>query len=289
MAESPRPVWLTIDGFEPSASLERFLVEARPFGILLFARHLKSEAQARELNAWMHSLLPGILVALDQEGGRVSRLKAIGYDFPGASELGALPGRAKVLGEEMGAALAGLGFDVDFAPVADLGPAEPGTGLEGRTFSDDPSSVAECCGAFLEGLSKSGIKGCLKHFPGLGGSRCDSHQSLPHIEGGPEERHSHIAPYQVLAPMAPFVMMAHGRYDIFEDQSPSSLNPEAYSLLDELGFSGLSITDDLCMGAVASEGNLTERVQRALNAGADIALWVSREDDSLAVCSSIAK
>ncbi len=289
MAESPRPVWLTIDGFEPASSLERFLTEARPFGILLFARHLKSEAQVRELNAWMHSILPGLLVALDQEGGRVSRLKAIGYEFPGASELGASPARAKTLGEETGAALHGLGFDVDFAPVADLGPVEPGTGLEGRIFSDDPSSVAECCGAFLEGLSKSGVKGCLKHFPGLGGSRCDSHQSLPHIEGGPEERRGHIAPYQILAPLAPFVMMAHGHYDIFEEGSPSSLNPEAYFLLDELGFAGLSITDDLCMGAVASEGTLGERVQRALRAGADIALWVGSEAQSLDALRVIAK
>ncbi len=287
MAEPSKPIWVTVDSFEPSSALECFLLEARPFGVLLFARHLKGERQIRELNGWMHSILPELRIALDQEGGRVSRLQAIGRKFPGASELEAAPERARALGQRTGQDLADLGFDVDFAPVADLGPFEPGTGLEGRTFADDPEAVAACCAAFLEGLGASAVQGCLKHFPGLGGSICDSHKSLPHIGGNAEARREHLVPFQILAPIAPFVMMAHGRYDIFDDPSPSSLNPEAYSLLGDLDFAGQSITDDLCMGAVASEGSLRDRVQRALDAGADLALWVSPEAESLAACKAL--
>lgn len=287
MIETLTPICVTVDGFEPSPALERFLLEARPFGVLLFDRHLKSEGQVQELNAWMRSILPGLNIALDQEGGRVSRLKTLGFDFPGASALDSDPERAMALGSETGEALARLGFNVDFAPVADLGPVEQGTGLEGRVFADDPESVAACCASFLEGLAASGIRGCLKHFPGLGGSRCDSHKSLPYIGGGVEARREHLVPYQILAPITPFVMMAHGRYDIFEDPAPSSLNPEAYDLLRDLDFAGQSITDDLCMGAVASEGTLAERVAKAMQAGADIALWVSTEADSLAVCKTL--
>jgi len=104
------------------------------------------------------------------------------------------------------------------------------------------------------------------------------------MAGDAKARALHLAPYKSLAWSVPFVMMAHGRYDIFEDPSPSSLNHEAYSLLRRLDFAGQSITDDLCMGAVLSEGTLSERVPRALRAGAGIALWVSSEAESLAVC-----
>jgi beta-N-acetylhexosaminidase len=187
----------------------------------------------------------------------------------------------------MGDALVDLGFDVDFAPVADLGPAAAGTGLETRCYGDDPATVTECCRAFLRGLSAAGVAGCLKHFPGLGGSAVDSHRDLPGVAGDLESRRPHLAPYAALAAEVPFVMTAHGRYDHLGDASPSSLCPATYSLLRETGFAGLSVTDDLNMGAVRGEGPLWARALRAFAAGADLALWAGPEEESLEACARL--
>lgn len=217
----------------------------------------------------------------------MSRLKQLGFDFPGASDLGGDPERARALAREMGEALARLGFDVDFAPVVDLGPAAVGTGLEGRCYGDGPEAVTACAAAFLEGLGEVGVAGCLKHFPGLGGSRVDSHKSLPHVVGGRDEREAHLAPYAALGALAPYVMTAHGRYDFLRDPAPASLNPETYTLLRQLGFGGLGVTDDLNMGAVKADETLAQRAVRSLRAGADLALWVGPEAEALEACAAV--
>ncbi len=287
MAET-LPVWITVDGAEPSPALEAFLQEVSPYGVILFARHLKSPEQVRALCAALRAAgAAAPKIALDQEGGRVSRLRELGFAFPGAAELGGDPGRARALAREQGGALADLGFDVDFAPVADLGPAAPGTGLEGRCYGDDPRTVTACCAAFLEGLAAAGVAGCLKHFPGLGGSLVDSHRSLPRVSGDRTAREPHLAPFAALAAAAPYVMTAHGRYDFLAQAAPSSLNPETYLLLRALGFAGRSVTDDLNMGAVKGEGTLGERAAASLRAGADLALWVGPERETVEACAAV--
>lgn len=286
MAE-PLPIWVTLDGHEPAPALEAFLREAVPFGVLLFARHLKSPEQVRALTAAVREGAPGVRVALDQEGGRVNRLKVLGMEFPGADEAVGAPGRVESNARAMGDALRDLGFDVDFAPVADLGPAGNGTGLETRCYGDDPRTVTACCRAFLRGLSAAGVSGCLKHFPGLGGSAVDSHRDLPEVPGALADRQWHLRPYRELAGEVPFVMTAHGRYAHLEDDAPSSLSPATYALLREIGFQGLAVTDDLNMGAVRGDGPLWARALRALAAGADLALWVGREEETLEACARL--
>lgn len=285
MSEPPAaaPVWITLDGPDPGARAEAFLREARPCGVILFARHLKSAAQTRELCECIHGALPASppKIALDQEGGRVSRLAALGHRFPGASELAGDEEAVRRVAWEMGEVLAELGFDVDFAPVADLGPAVPGTGLEGRLYGDDPDRVAACCAAFLDGLDRARVLGCLKHFPGLGGSRVDSHRELPAIGGSREEREPHLEAFRRLAARVHYVMTAHGAYEFLEEPGPSSLLPATYRLLEEAGFAGLSVTDDLAMGAVSGAAPLHELAARALGAGASIALWVSSQEEAL--------
>jgi len=280
----PSPIWVTVDAAETPEGVAAFLREAEPFGVILFARHLRDAGQVRELNACIHGALPGWAprVALDQEGGRVNRLSALGMTFPSAADMAGDAERTESLAHEMGSHLAELGFDVDFAPVADLGPAYGGTGLEGRVFGEDPETVIRCCEAFLRGLKRSGVEGCLKHFPGLGGSRVDSHQSLPSMAGDAVERRAHLAPYGALANLAPYVMIAHGAYEgLLGTTGPSSLESKTYDLLRELGFAGLSVTDDLSMGAVAGQAPLTSLVEKSLAAGASLALWVSSQEQSL--------
>jgi len=283
----PLPIWVTVDDAEPTPALEAFLRETAPFGVLLFARHLKSADQVRALNAAVRAACPGVRIALDQEGGRVNRLRSLGMEFPGAEEAGGNPARVEGVARAMGKALADLGFDVDFAPVTDLGPAGRGTGLETRCYGDDPRTVAACCRAFLRGLGTAGVAGCLKHFPGLGGSAVDSHRDLPEVAGDLAERGPHLEPYRALAAEAPFVMTAHGRYEHLGDDAPSSLSPATYALLRETGFAGLAVTDDLNMGAVRGDGPLWARALRALAAGADLALWVGREEESREACERL--
>lgn len=281
------PIWITLDGPLPSAGLAAFLEESSPFGVILFARHLREPGQVRELNAAVREALPGVRIALDQEGGRVSRLRALGFDFPGAEAACGDPSAAEAAAREMGGVLGDLGFDVDFAPVADLGPAREGTGLETRCYGEDPGTVTACCRAFLRGLETAGVAGCLKHFPGLGGSAVDSHKDLPHVTGDRAAREPHLEPYRALAAEVPFVMTAHGRYDHLGSDAPSSLLPATYGLLRELGFAGLAVSDDLNMGAVLKEGPLWARALRALAAGADIALWVGPEAETLEACGRL--
>ncbi len=288
---SPSPIWITVDEKAALEEVSLFLAEAQPYGVLLFARHLKEPSQVRELNACIHGAAPGWSpkVALDQEGGRVNRLAALGMTFPSAADMAGSGASAEALAFEMGGHLRDLGFDVDFAPVADLGPAAEGTGLEGRVYAEDPEVVTLCCGAFLDGLGRAGIEGCLKHFPGLGGSLVDSHRRLPRIEGSAEERRPHLEPYMRLASRAPYVMLAHGSYGCLMDEAPSTLSPEAYALLAGTGFEGLSLTDDLCMGAVADLAPLHELVSSSLSAGAGLALWVSPQEAALRAVAALAE
>ncbi len=281
---NPSPIWITVDEKATLGEVARFLVEAEPYGVLLFARHLKDRSQVRELNACIHGAVPGWSpkIALDQEGGRVNRLSALGMSFPSAADMAGSAGSTEALAFEMGGHLRDLGFDVDFAPVADLGPAHPGTGLEGRVYGDDPATVTECCTAFLRGLGRAGLEGCLKHFPGLGGSRVDSHRNLPSMGGGPEARRDHLAPYAELRDLAPYVMIAHGSYEeLLGTAGPSSLEPATYDLLRSLGFAGLSVTDDLGMGAVSDLASIASLAGRSLRSGASLALWVSSQERSL--------
>lgn len=283
-SSKPSPIWVTVDADASLVEVSSFLSEIAPYGVILFSRHLREATQVRELNACIHEAVPGWVprIALDQEGGRVNRLSALGMSFPSASEMAGDAARVESVAFEMGGLLRDLGFDVDFAPVADLGPVYPGTGLEGRVYSDDPSIVTSCCEAFLRGLVRADVAGCLKHFPGLGGSRVDSHQSLPAMDGTREERRPHWAPYASLKDRAPYAMIAHGAYEgLWGTAAPSSLLPATYGLLREIGFSGLSVTDDLSMGAVGHLSDLAILAEQSLAAGASLALWVSTQQHTL--------
>lgn len=280
---NPLPFWVTLDDYRPGRDTERFIRALNPYGVILFARHITALTQVKELCQCVHESGNGWkpVIAVDQEGGRVSRVSKLGFDFPGASTFRGDVEGIESVAFDMGDLLAHLGFDVDFAPVADLGPASPGTGLEERLYGEEEFVVTSACAAFLRGLARAGVAGCLKHFPGLGGSSVDSHRSLPRIEGSAEERAAHLIPYNKLAVFAPYVMVSHASYEAYGDDEPATLNPAVYEVLRETGFKGLAVTDDLSMGALSESGSLTELVGRSLRAGADVALWVSKEGESL--------
>lgn len=287
MKKHYNPLWVTIDSNEPNDSLEKFLLKVKPFGIILFARHLKNKSQVKSLTSFIKDVDKNILVAIDQEGGRVNRLSALNYKFLGASDSNENPEVVRKISSEMAEILKELGFDVNFAPVVDLGNVEVGTGLEGRIYSSEKEKVKECALAFLEGLKEFNLKGCLKHFPGLGGSLVDSHKELPLILGTKKERAPHLYPYKFLK--ADFVMVAHARYQCFSSNLPSSINKESYSLLKSFNCCDKIVTDDISMGALKNFGTLNELVIKSLICGADIAMVVCKENETLVIAEELNK
>lgn len=245
----------------------RLLRELAPGGVLLFARNVASREQLSALVAELRALPGPPLLGVDLEGGRVNRLRAVIGPLPSAAEAAAAGVEAcQALGEAAGAACAYFGIDLDLAPVLDV--AWPGGWLagEGRCFGGDAAGVTSLAGAFLAGLERYGVRGCLKHYPGLGSGAVDSHRELPVL--GDEVREEERV-FQALATPQRAVMVAHALCpQLGEGFAPASLSAAVVGRLAGVRC-GLVLADDLEMGALAGWGGLEERAAAALAAGCD--------------------
>ena len=256
----------------PSWLLER-LAEGLG-GVALFARNIESPAQVATLTAAIHAANPAALVAIDEEGGDVTRLEhATGSSWPGNLALGAVDDTAltEAVAAEIGAALAELGIDLDYAPDADVNveAANPVIGV--RSFGADPALVARHTGAWVAGLQSAGVLACAKHFPGHGDTGVDSHHDLPEVDLGDPETSPWLVPFRAaLAAGAASVMSAHVRVPGI-DPRPATLVPAIMTglLRDGLGFTGLALSDGLEMGAVAGPLGVAEGAVQAVLAGVD--------------------
>lgn len=256
-------------GADEGAALE--LYEKYPPGmVILFAHNIRSEAQVRSLCRDIHALPGRPLITIDLEGGRVNRLKALWGDLPGASVYGSWPlKKIESMAREWGCALKALGVDVDFAPVADLGPAAQGTGLESRTLGETPEEVISRARAFMRGMNRAGVLSCVKHYPGLGASTLDSHRALPRMDLSLRQMLQHLRPFSILKREAPMIMVAHGVYPCLDpSEMPSSLSATIIGLLAKRpAYRGLILSDDLEMGALGKFGSIARRAELALEAG----------------------
>ena len=252
----------------------RALARLRHGGVILFGRNLESPEQLGALVAQVRKASPEVSLYLDAEGGRVDRLRQIVGPAPGGSALAAAPpALARRSGLWIGRALRALGFDVDFAPVVDLDRGAVANALDGRYLGSTPRAVTARAAAFLRGLHAAGVGGCLKHFPGLGAARADTH-----LEGAPialAERalRRDLAPFARLAGEAGAVMVSHASYTAFDPSGrPASLSPAIAERLlrRELRFHGVAFSDDLEMKALARWGDLPEIAESALVAGCDL-------------------
>lgn len=225
-----------------------------------------------------------LAVSVDEEGGRVSRLSSI---------IGA-QAAPRVLAQSMsadevyrvaldrGRQMRGMGITIDFAPVVDVTDAAPNSVIGDRSFGPDPTTVTEFAGAYARGLRDAGVLPVLKHFPGHGSASGDSHTSgvtTPSIE---QLKASDLVPYRTLTTQAPVgVMVGHMQVPGLTGSEPASLSPQAYGLLrsgDYGGppFNGPVFTDDLSgMRAISDRFGVADAVLRSLQAGADVALWLS--------------
>jgi len=277
------------DGLTVDAELRRMVSEYHIGGVILFARNVQSPQQVAALTNYLQKLAiessnPGLFIAIDQEGGRVARLtEDKGFtEFPSAMALTATgdPQNAYRVAAAMAAEMRAVGINVDFAPDLDVNnnPANPVIGI--RSFSSDPTTVAEYGPAFAKGLQENGILAFGKHFPGHGDTGIDSHIDLPLVPYNRERLDQvELVPFKA-AIDADFagIMSAHVTFPAI-DPTPGLAatlsRPVLTGLLrEELGFNGLIVTDSLEMGALAAKGYPPQvGAPLALAAGADLLLF----------------
>jgi beta-N-acetylhexosaminidase len=259
-------------GRELNAASRHLLNTIRPGGVVLFARNVGSAGELRALARALRrefSFRP--LVFIDEENGRVNRLREIIGELPTIADVkrGAVPEKAEDLGRIIGRWLHQFNIDVNFAPVFDLEFFDAGTdnALAERCWGKTAMEVILWAGAFLEGLEREGIAACPKHFPGLGRATLDSHEKLPTITGDVAED---IEPYRHFMRRLTAIMVGHAKYPALEDK-PASLSRKVITdlLRRQLGFNGLVFTDDLEMGAIT---DFESAVADAIRAGADMLL-----------------
>jgi beta-N-acetylhexosaminidase len=263
----------------------KLLEEIQPGGVLLEKNNIETAEQVLELTTQIRSIIKvPPLIAIDQEGGRVDRLKEIFAPLPSADLLRSSGDAASSsrLGEIAAEALRLLGFNINFAPVLDLANDDTAeNGLQGRYLGGAPGHVIALAGTYLEGLQRGGIIGVGKHFPGLGATSLDSHKALPQVNLSREElKDRDLLPYLELFSKINSrlvaVMISHAHYTAFDGNAalPASLSKNMVNglLRDELGFKGLAITDDLGMGAITESRSTGEAAIMAIEAGVDMAL-----------------
>lgn len=270
------------------APVLRALAEGKAGGVILFSRdgmdggprNIESPTQLRALIARIRRAAPGpVFVAVDQEGGKVQRLSSRNgfQDWPSARALGQGDAEATYLSAlNMGGILAQAGFNLNFAPVVDLDyPHSPAIGNVERAFHRRPHRVTVHARAFVQGLKEAGVVPVLKHFPGHGSARGDTHDGFVDVSAtwSPDE----LEPYRVLLDEGfdGMIMVAHVALRQYGGDVPADLSPGVIDglLRGELGWGGVVVTDDLQMGAVADAHSLEDTVLLAVNAGADILLF----------------
>ena len=269
-----------LPGPDLSPSDARRLGQIGVGGVILFGRNLSEPSQTIELLSRVREALPHPpLLAIDQEGGRVSRLEPwIGPTPSAMSWCHAGVHALTDYGIATGDLLAALGFNLDFAPVVDLSPPEAANGIGDRAFSVDPAETVQAAGAFMNGLQSTGVAACLKHFPGLGDTAVDSHVELPHVSRTEQELDEvDLEPYRRLAGKSACVMVGHGHYPALhgEEPLPGTCSAEIVHgwLRGRIGFDGLAVSDDMEMGAIAPRDTDGQAAFEAMSAGLDLLLY----------------
>ena len=253
------------------------LCDLAPGGIVLFSRNLSvSPERDRELVDSIRERLGGAIFAIDQEGGRVVRLRRGALALPSAMAVAASgePSAAELLALGVAGDLRAIGVDLNFAPVADLALAASGTVIGTRAYSDDPQRAAALVAATVRGLRRGDIGATLKHFPGHGATTVDSHVALPVLEvDGATLRAREFVPFEAgIAAGARAVMVGHLLVPALDRERPASLSRRAIGdvLRRELGFEGVVVTDCLQMDAIAKGVGTVRAAVLALAAGADM-------------------
>ena len=284
------PAIFGIAGPSLTADERAFFKEADPAGYILFARNCESREQMRALTDDLRSIhgRERLIVSIDQEGGRVARMKppewpkypageafAKLYDIAPASAIEA----ARVNAEAMARELAQVGVSVDYHAPFDVRRPETDDVIGDRALGSEPMQVAALGRAVLDGMARAGVVGCLKHMPGHGRATCDTHKELPLVTASDEELETDIEPFRTLS-AHPLGMSAHIVFTAWDADNPATLSKKVIEevIRGKIGFDGLLLSDDIDMEAL--DGTIPDRGAAALSAGCDIILncWAKMDD-----------
>lgn len=290
------PAIFGISGLELTADERAFFKDADPAGYILFARNCEDREQMRRLTDDLRAIhgRDRLIVSIDQEGGRVARMKppewpkypageafARLYEIAPASAIEA----ARVNAEAMARELALVGVSVDYHAPFDVRRPETDDVIGDRALGSEPMQVAALGRAVLDGMGRAGVVGCLKHMPGHGRATCDSHKQLPVVGASDEELETDLEPFRTLS-AHPLGMSAHIVFTAWDADNPATLSETVIRdiIRERIGFGGLLLSDDIDMQAL--EGSIADRSAAALAAGCDIILncW-ARMDDQQAIAN----
>lgn len=286
------PLMLDIDGLKTTADDRKLLAHPQVGGIILFSRNYESPAQLADLIAEIRAARADIIIAVDQEGGRVQRLKEGFTRLPPMAVFGELyqtdPIAAEKLAQQTGwlmaAEVLAEGIDLSFAPVLDV---ECGLSdvIGDRSFAQCPQALTALSGAFIDGMHAAGMVATAKHYPGHGSVKADSHIAIPVDERSFQQIDAQdLQPFRALANRYDAVMPAHVIYSAVDAQPAGFSRYWLQTLLrQEIGFDGVIFSDDLSMEGASVAGNFAERAKAALDAGCDMVLVCNNRAAALEV------
>ncbi len=282
------PVLMGIGGLRLTPGEEDLIRRCQPAGFVLFSRNIANPRQTRELTDSLRALCRHVpVIAVDQEGGRVVRTTALGLELPAASQIrrsGNIPALVK-MAENIAISLRLLGFNMDLAPVLDICHDETvRNALPSRCWGTTPDEVVSMGGMFNRNLRHYGITTCAKHFPGMGLAQSDPHADLPTIDASREELlQSSLIPFMALEPELPAIMSAHILVPHLDANLPATLSHTIMTglLRFQLGYKGVIMTDDLCMGAITNNYGVPQAADMALEAGCDLVLICHHAEEHL--------
>lgn len=264
-----------------------FFGEADPWGFILFARNIETPSQVRALTHELRDVVGrNAPVLIDQEGGRVARLRAPDWaewapalefcEQAGADLEEAMRLRGRVIASDLEA----LGIDVNCAPMLDVPTENTHEIILSRCYGWDPDRIARAGRALADGQLDGGVLPIVKHIPGHGRAVSDSHLELPRVNASMDQLdEADFAPFRALADL-PMAMTAHIVYEAIDEEACATLSPRVINAIrGMIGFDGLLMTDDLSMKALT--GTYGERAQRALAAGCDIILHCNGDRDEM--------
>ena len=277
-----KPVIFGLAGPALTPDEAAFFRAADPAGFILFRRNCENRAQLRALTDTLRDLTgrADLPILIDQEGGRVARMQPPEWPaFPAGPAFDALYDKAPISAIEAARAnahaialtLAESGITVNCLPLLDVRAPETTEAVACRALGSDPRRVAALGRAVLDGLAAGGVIGVVKHMPGHGRARVDSHHQLPTVSAPAEELASDLAPFQALRD-APMGMTAHIVFEAWDAHRPATLSPTVIEqvIRAAIGFDGLLMTDDIDMKALS--GTAGEKAAGALAAGVDLVL-----------------
>jgi len=293
-----KPVIFGLSGHALTPDEAAFFKDANPAGYILFKRNIDTRDQVRALTDSLRALCgrDDVPILIDQEGGRVARMQPpVWPAFPAPGQFEALYAKApmsaieavRANAEALALMLAEVGINVDCAPVLDVRTPETHDAIGDRSFGHDPMHVAAMGRAALDGLRAGGVVGIVKHMPGQGRAKVDSHYNLPVVDASAADLAADLAPFKALS-TAPMAMTGHIVFSAWDAERCATMSPTLIETIirGEIGFDGLLFSDDLDMKAL--DGNVAERALRCVTAGCDLALncW-ARMDEMVAIAAML--